>query len=77
MDNIILPALLAGCNNHAAHSFYFVDSVTGSGKTRAATDFAMPVPLNFCFVMPTKRLVQNTVADLLNRKHPGRTALSA
>jgi hypothetical protein len=48
----------------------YVDAVTGSGKTRAATDLAVSLPgANFCFVMPTRKLINNTVSDLRER-HP-------
>jgi hypothetical protein len=44
------------------HPFYFVDPVTGAGKTRGAYWFAAANPTeNFCFVMKSIELIDRTI----------------
>jgi hypothetical protein len=64
------PALAGSDDSTTTQQFFAVDAVTGSGKTTAATNFAVSIPTtNFCFVMPTKKLIINTVNELKQR-HP-------
>ena len=59
------------------HPFYFVDPVTGAGKTRGAYWFATANPTeNFCFVMKSIELIDRTIDAIkrdkkLNEKFPG------
>ena len=59
------------------HPFYFVDPVTGAGKTRGAYWFATAnLTENFCFVMKSIELIDRTIDAIkrdkkLNEKFPG------
>ena len=59
------------------HPFYFVDPVTGAGKTRGAYWFAAANPTeNFCFVMKSIELIDRTIDAIkqdkeLNKKFRG------
>ena len=59
------------------HAFYFVDPVTGAGKTRGAYWFAAAYPTeNFCFVMKSIELIDRTIDAIkqdkeLNKRFPG------
>lgn len=58
------------------HPFYFVDPVTGAGKTRGAYWFAAANPTeNFCFVVKSIELIDRTIDAIkqdkeLNEKFP-------
>src|SRR4051794_11612186 len=49
---------------------YIADSVTGAGKTHAATDIAAErsrLGINHVIVMPTKKLIRQAIAKLKER----------